>query len=177
MNDRDIDEELKEMYEEGSGAPKVLNSETLKTPLRSIPVVPPISVERGSSVLDAVRLMQEKHIGCVLVVRTGQLEGIFTERDLLMKIVGSGRDVSKTKVEEVMTANPEVLQSDDILAFALNYMHVGGYRYVPVVDDRQRPVGILTVKNVIDYLADYFPQEVLTLPPRPIRKTADREGA
>lgn len=177
MNDPDIDEELKEMYEEGSGAPKVLSSETLKMPIRSIPMVPPISLERSSSVLDAVRLMQEKHVGCVLVVRTDQLEGIFTERDLIMKIVGSGKDISKTKIEEVMTANPEVLQPDDILAFALNYMYGRGYSHVPVVDEKQRPVGMLSVKNVLDFLADYFPQEVLTLPPRPIRKTTNREGA
>ena len=177
MDVQDIDEELKEMYEEGSGEPKVLNSNTLKIPIKAMPVVPPIVVQRGASVLDAVRLMQEKHVGCVLVVKEGQLDGIFTERDLLMKTVGTGKDISKTKVEEVMTPNPEVLQPDDMLAFALNYMHVGGYRHVPVVDEKQRPVGVLSVKNVVDYLADFFPQEVLTLPPRPIRKTTDREGA
>lgn len=177
MDARDIDEELKEMYEEGSGEPKILNSNTLKIPIKAMPVVPPIVVQRGASVLDAARLMQEKHIGCVLVVREGLLDGILTERDLLMKTVGTGKDISKTKVEEVMTSDPEVLQPDDMLAFALNYMHVGGYRHVPVVDEKQRPVGVLSVKNVVDYLADFFPQEVLTLPARPIRKTTDREGA
>jgi len=121
--------------------------------------------------------MQEEHIGCVLVVKKGRLEGIFTERDILMKIVASGKDLARTKVEEVMTSDPEVLEPDDMLAFALKYMHLGGYRHLPVVDDRQHPVGILSVKNIVDYLADYFPQEVLTLPPRPIRSTNAREGA
>jgi CBS domain-containing protein len=177
MNGKDIDEELKEMYEEGSGEPKVLNSDTLKTPIKMIPVLPPIVVERGSYVLDAAKLMQEEHVGCVLVVKKGKLDGIFTERDILMKVFGSGKDFSKAKVEEVMTPDPETLEPDDILAYALNYMHVGGYRHVPVVDDRQHPVGIVSVKNIVDYLADYFPQDVLTLPPRPIRTTKEREGA
>jgi CBS domain-containing protein len=149
----------------------------LKIPIKMIPVLPPIAVERGSSVLAATKLMQEEHVGCVLVVKKGKLEGIFTERDILMKIVASGKDLGKTKVEEAMTPDPETLEPDDILAYALNYMHLGGYRHVPVVDDRQHPVGIVSVKNIIDYLAGYFPQDVLTLPPRPIRTTKEREGA
>jgi CBS domain-containing protein len=177
MDPNDVDEELKEMYEEGSGGGKVLNSDTLKIPIKMMPVLPPIVIERGSSVLDAAKLMQEEHVGCVLVVEKGKLNGIFTERDILMKVVGSEKDFSKTKVEEVMTPDPEALEPDDILAYALNYMHVGGYRHVPVVDDRQHPVGIVSVKNVVDYLAGYFPQDVLTLPPRPIRTTKEREGA
>jgi CBS domain-containing protein len=177
MDRKDIDDELKEMYEEGTGVPKALNSDTLKIPLKMVPVVPPIVVERGTSVLDAAKLMQKEHVGCVLVVEKGKLDGIFTERDILMKVVGSMSDLTKTKVEEVMTSNPEVLQPDDVLAYALNYMRVGGYRHVPVVDEQERPVGVVSVKNVVDYLADYFPQDVLSLPPRPIRTTKEREGA
>jgi CBS domain-containing protein len=176
VDGEDIQDELKEMYEEGSGKPKVLNSDTLKLPIKMIPVLPPIVVERGSSVLDAAKLMQEEHVGCVLVVRKGKLDGIFTERDILMKIVTSGKDLAKTKVEEVMTPDPETLEPDDILAYALNYMRVGGYRHLPIVDDRQHPVGIISVKNIVDYLADYFPHEVLTLRPRPIRSTNEHEG-
>jgi CBS domain-containing protein len=177
MDRKDIDDELKEMYDEGSGVPKALNSDTLKIPLKMVPVVPPIVVERGTSVLNAAKLMQKEHVGCVLVVEKGKLEGIFTERDILMKVVGTGSDLTKTKVEEVMTSNPETLQPDDVLAYALNYMRVGGYRHVPVVDEQERPVGVVSVKNIIDYLADYFPQDILSLPPRPIRTTKEREGA
>jgi CBS domain-containing protein len=177
MDRKDIDDELKEMYEEGSGAPKALNSDTLKIPIKMVPVVPPIVVERGTSVLNAARLMQKEHVGCVLVVEKGKLDGIFTERDILMKVVGSRSDLTKTKVEDVMTTNPETLQPDDVLAYALNYMRVGGYRHVPVVDQQERPVGVVSVKNIVDYLADYFPQDVLSLPPRPIRTTKEREGA
>ena len=177
MDAGEIDEELKEMYEEGSGESKVLNSETLKRPIKSLGLPPPVVVERGTSVLEAVRQMQDRHIGCVLITRNGVLDGIFTERDLLMKIVGTGKNLAATKVEEVMTASPEALQTDDMIAFALKYMHVGGYRHVPVVDDRDRPVYVVSVKDIVEYLAGYFPQEVLTLPPRPIRSTGPREGA
>ena len=177
MDGKDIDDELKEMYEERPGDSKALSSDALKIPIKMIPVLPPISIERESSALAAAKLMQEEHVGCVLIVKKGKLEGIFTERDILMKIVATGRDLSKTKVDAVMTPDPEVLEPDDSLAFALNYMHLGGYRHVPVVDDRQHPVGIVSVKNIIDYLAGFFPQDVLALPPRPIRTTNEREGA
>ena len=172
-----IDEELKEMYEEGHGEPKVLSSETLKQPIKSMPLKTPIVVERGTSVLAASRLMQDGHVGSVLVVKKGVLDGIFTERDLLMKVIGAGKEISKLKVEEVMTSNPAVLQPQDMIAFALNYMYVGGYRNVPIVDEQDRPVAVVSVKDVVAYLADYFPQEVLTLPPTPIRRTKAREGA
>jgi CBS domain-containing protein len=177
MDVKDIDEELKEMYEEGSGEPKVLNSDTLKAPIKSMDLVPAVVVERGTLLQEAVHRMQEKHIGCVLVVQKNVVEGILTERDLLMKVVGTTKDLSKLKVEEVMTPNPEVLQPDDMIAYALNYMHVGGYRHVPIVDGEGHPVAVISVKNIVSYLADYFPQEVLTLPPRPIRTTKTREGA
>ena len=177
MDVKDIDEELKEMYEEDSGAPKVLNSDTLKAPIKSMQLPAPVAVERGATVQDAARLMQERHIGCVLIVQNGVLDGILTERDLLMKIIGTGKDISKVKVEEVMTPNPAALQPDDMIAYALNYMDVGGYRHVPIVDEKERPLGVLSVKNIVEYLTDYFPQEVLTLPPRPMRTTKTREGA
>ncbi len=177
MDTKDIDEELKEMYEEGSEPPKVLNSQTLQSPISSMNLAKPVVVEVGTTVKQAIKLMQDKHIGCVLIGQKGKLAGIFTERDVLMKVIGSGHDPSKLKIDEVMCADPEVLQHDDMILFALNYMHLGGYRHVPIVDEQYRPVAVVSVKDIVNYLADYFPQEVLTLPPRPMRTTTAREGA
>src|SRR5262245_52098871 len=97
-------------------------------------VRPPVVVDASSTVIDAVNAMNEHHIGCVLVQRSGKLVGIFTERDVLTRV--AFRDGNRAlKVEAVMTPKPETLEATESLAFALNKMSVGGYRHIPVVDD------------------------------------------
>ena len=73
-----------------------------------------------------------------------------------------------------MTPDPEVLTPDAPIVYALNKMSVGGFRHVPLVDELQRPVGIVSVKDIIDYIVDFFPNDVLTVPPDPARAEAWR---
>jgi CBS domain-containing protein len=77
-----------------------------------------------------------------------------------------------------MTPDPETLELDDPIVWALNRMSVGGYRHVPLVDRDGRPVGILSVKDIVHYIVALFPNEVLTLPPDPARAEvwAGRDG-
>jgi len=77
----------------------------------------------------------------------------------------------------VMTRDPEVFQPEDSIAHILNAMHVGGYRHVPVVDDQQRPVAVISIKDIIGFILDHFAEDILNLPPKPIRTTDQREGA
>jgi CBS domain-containing protein len=120
--------------------------------------------------------MKEYRVGCVLVEKEGRLLGIFTERDILTKLVGTGYDPAKVQVDEVMTRDPETLTSDDPIAFAMQRMSVGGFRHVPLVDPNGRPVGILSVKDIVDYLAEHFPREVLNIPPEPGKQPRIPEG-
>ena len=173
----EIEEEIKEMYEESGGDPKVFDENTVKSPIRYLNVSKPILLEEGSSIAQALDLMKENRIGCMLVVRDGKLTGIFTERDVLLKTVGESLDPSAIPIEELMTRDPECLQLDDMIAFALNHMHIGGFRHVPLVDDEYKPVGIISIKDIVDYMVEHFSEEVLNLPPNPIRTTTEREGA
>src|SRR5262245_39695738 len=87
-----------------------LGEAILDKPIRSLPGLPaPISVPSGSSVRLAVERMNEHRIGCVLVEEHGRLIGIFTERDVLTRAVGTGVDIDSTKVDTVMTVDPECL--------------------------------------------------------------------
>jgi CBS domain-containing protein len=160
-------EEEQTIEERVAPARTVFDSYILQEPIRALPHAEPLSVTRETSVVEAVRLMQEHHVGCVLVQDEGRLVGIFTERDVLNKIVGSRRSPGRTKVGTVMTADPEALTADAPIAFALNLMSEGGFRHVPLVDNAHRPVGVLSVKHIVSYLAEFFPQEVRNLPPRP----------
>ncbi|MGH7786591.1 MAG: CBS domain-containing protein [Candidatus Binatia bacterium] len=138
----------------------------------------PLCVAPDISVADAVALMTEHRIGCILVVDAGRLTGVFTERDVLTKVVAGGLDAAATRVAQVMTAEPECLTLDDRVAYALNMMSVGGFRHIPLVDSEGRPTGVLAMRDVVDFIVDLFPAEVLNLPPSPAHAIArEREGA
>jgi signal-transduction protein with cAMP-binding, CBS, and nucleotidyltransferase domain len=136
-----------------------------------------VAVPLGTTIGQAARIMKEHRVGCVLVEDGGKLVGIITERDILTKLVGTGYDPAKVAVDGVMTSNPETLTPEDPIAFALQQMSVGGYRHVPLVDSDGHPVGILSVKDIVEYLTEHFPTEILNIPPEPGRQPRIPEGA
>ncbi len=175
MPDEYIDEELSQMYEEGEQK-KVLDSSTFQQPIKHLKVRKPAILSPAQTVSEAVGIMQKRRFGCVVVAEQEKLVGILTERDVLMKVVGV-KGAEKKTVKEVMTPDPEVFESDDSIAFVLNAMHVGGYRHVPVVDERKRPLAVVSIKDIVGFVLDHFPEDVLNLPPKPVRTTDQREGA
>jgi CBS domain-containing protein len=139
---------------------------------------PAVVVNPQTSVADAVALMKEHGTGCVLVQVDHKLVGIFTERDVLFRVVGSKLDPARIPVADVMTPDPETLTLKDELAWVLNLMAVGGFRHVPIVDEDGRPVGVLSVKHIVERMVEFFPKDVLTLPPHPGKDIVrTREGA
>jgi CBS domain-containing protein len=126
----------------------------------------PICLRDSAVVADAAHRMVHARQAAVLIVdAVGRLSGIFTERDLLTRVVGRGLDPKSTPLSAVMTPNPEVLSVTDRVAYAVHCMSVAGYRTVPLVDRDRKPVGIVTVSDVIRWLASLFPTTVLNLPP------------
>jgi CBS domain-containing protein len=81
----------------------------------------------------------------------GQLAGIFSERDVLLKAIGSGRALEEIKLAEVMTPKPVTLSPEHSIRFALHEMAVGGFRHIPLLRNRE-PVGIISARDVIGYL-------------------------
>jgi CBS domain-containing protein len=124
----------------------------------------------------AVRLMKQHRVGCVLVCRGDELVGIFTERDLMRRVLAAGLPLS-TCLEECMTIAPVVVRPKDSVATAVRHMEVGGYRHLPVVDEAGRPLGILSVKRIVHYLAEHFPATIYNLPPDPNIFPLRAEGA
>jgi CBS domain-containing protein len=139
----------------------------LREPLRALPVRPPLVLRASDSVTDAMRLMQREHRGCVLITEDGSeasvLLGIFTERDVLLRIVDRGKNPATLPLEAVMTSDPESLPANGTIAHALNKMSVGGFRHVPVVDEHHHPVFVVSVSDIVEFLVEAFPREVLTL--------------
>lgn len=138
----------------------------------------PVCVRDTVTVQDAVQAMVARGRASVLVVDAdGRLAGIFTERDVLRRVLGEAQDPSRTTVGTVMTRDPEALRMSDRVARALHCMSVAGYRTVPVVDDTGRPVGVVTATDVIRWLASLFPEAVLNLRPGDAIKNPHRIDA
>ena len=152
-------------------ATRVLDQRMIREPIRSLDPRSPLSLPPSASVREAIGMMREHRVGCLLVVDDGRLVGIITERDLLLKL--DQADLNRP-VREFMTPDPEVLAPEDPIVYALNKMSVGGFRHVPLVDGAGRPVGIVSVKDIIDYIVGFFPNDVLTVPPDTARGEAWR---
>lgn len=154
-----------------------LGTAILHLPIREVATLKPaICVGPDASLRAAVDQMKQHSAGCVLVEQEGRLLGILTERDVLTRVVGTGVDLDHTRVDTVMTPDPESLSPDDRVSYALNKMSIGGFRHIPLVADDGRPVGVVSMRNVVDYMVDLFRAEVLNLPPEP-RNARGREGA
>lgn len=170
------DDELERALEEESPGPSDLESVLVSERLTDAVSNPPLILESDANLAQAIRLMQKQKRGCVLLVSSGKLAGIFTERDLLLKIAGHPIDVERAKVSDYMTRDPVALPADSSVAFALNRMVVEGFRHIPLVDDEGRPTAVVSMRELIEYLTDFFRKDILTLPPEPRTAFRTPEG-
>jgi CBS domain-containing protein len=155
-----------------------LGAAILQLPIRELPTLRDVvCVAPDTTVRTAVECMNSHRLGCVLVEENERLVGIFTERDVLTKIVGGNLDADATRMDSVMTRDPESLAPDDRVSFALNMMTVGGFRHIPLVDQDGRAAGVVSMRNVVDYMVELFRTEVMNLPPSPRQLLQTREGA
>ncbi|MBM3995990.1 MAG: CBS domain-containing protein [Planctomycetes bacterium] len=134
----------------------------------------PWIVQATQPVSDAVKLMREKRVGCVLVCEQRRIVGIFTERDLLRRVLTKAKPLD-LPISECMTPAPVTVHPKDSISIAIKRMQKGGFRHLPVVVD-DRPVGILSVKRIVHYLVEHFPTMVYNLPPHPPPAPPKREG-
>jgi CBS domain-containing protein len=100
-----------------------------------------------------VEIFQKEGKGCVLVYKNKKMVGILSNRDLLLRSSGKNKNLSQTRVSELMTPNPEYVKPDDPLAYAVNKMALGGYRHVPVLREDGTPISILLIRDVLRQLS------------------------
>jgi len=169
-----LDEYSESLETEFRKLEETLLSETVKLLAPS----EPIRLGAEATVREAVaQMVAHRRAGVVVVDEAGRLTGIFTERDVLTRVVGQGRDLDRTRLVEVMTPEPEAVAPDDRICYAINRMNNAGYRTVPIVDQEHRPIGIVTVNDVVKWLAQIFPEAVLNLRPGDRLKRPSRVDA
>jgi len=105
--------------------------------------------------------------GAVLVEEDGALVGIFTERDLLNRVDYTDQLWSHLIVRDVMTPHPMVIRPDDSLSEALRRLTAGHRRHLPIVDERGHVLGMVSIRDILTFVAERFPEEMMNLPPHP----------
>lgn len=146
-------------------------------PISALGLPSPVSIGRDSSVGRALAALQREGQGYVLVVdEAGRPAGIMSEREVLMRIVA--RDVKYDEnVDKYLAHGLETLTTRDPIARAVQMLGEGGDRNIPVVDDDGVATAVLRTLDIIHFLAEAFPAQVLNLPPRPHQLIAEPEGA
>jgi len=146
--------------------------------LRALSRRQPVTVPPGTSLAECVRAIQRSGTGDSVFVceAGGRLVGVLTERDIFARIVGGTIDLGQP-VERLMTTEPRTLDLDQTIRDAIVLMETGRYRNVPVVDAAGNLVGVVRQSDIIKYLAESFPEELLNLPPRPHQRLKEPEGA
>ena len=138
----------------------------------------PLTVRPGTSLRDCLERIREGGTGDSVFVTDpdGMLRGVLTERDIFARLVGRDVDLDQP-VEALMKGHPWTLHLDQPVRHAIDLMQTGRYRNVPLVDEAGHLLGVIRPVDVLKYLAEAFPEELLNLPPRPHQRIRESEGA
>jgi len=126
-------------------------------PISILGPVRPIVAGPTTRVREVVRMLAEHNVGCVLVVFCDVPVGIFSERDLLMRIGDRLDELGDPPIRHFMPPAPETLSPDASIAFALNRMALCDFRHIPI-EQNERPVGVISVRDVLRYVGQQFPE-------------------
>jgi CBS domain-containing protein len=121
-----------------------------------------VTFSPDTPVREVVDAMAKRRFGAVPVVEDGRLVGIFSERDVLVRVVAAGKDPETTRLGEVMTANPDTVKSSDAVLHALDLMNEHGYRHLPVVDDGQL-IGLVSIRDLYRSVKEQMDSDILLL--------------
>jgi CBS domain-containing protein len=106
------------------------------------------SIDAGRTVLEAARFMMEHNIGALPVLRNGELAGIFSERDIMNRVVAVGRTPGTTAVSEVMTPNPRAVPIEETIEECLFIMREFGFRHLPIVEGKELK-GLVSLRDIL----------------------------
>jgi signal-transduction protein with cAMP-binding, CBS, and nucleotidyltransferase domain len=136
---------------------------------------PPLVLDSKVCIRDVIEAMRLRGSGYALLETEGRLAGIFTERDVLLSVLGHA-SVLQEPVANLMTVEPARVSESDPVWRVIVMMHEGGYRQVPVVDREDSIVGCVRHKDIAAYLVNHYSAQVLNLPPDPDQIARNPEG-
>jgi len=141
----------------------ILDNRFMSQSIGLLDPVQPLSLHQTQSVGDALAVLKEKRIGCVVITdEADRLVGIFTERDIILKLDLENLN-SEQLLAELMTKDLKTASMTDSIAFVLQLMSQGGFRHVPIVDENNFAVGLISVKDIIDAVVNRITKEIANL--------------
>lgn len=162
-----LEEELAIMEEREEEDARVFELASLDTRIEELPLRPLLRLDGRATIAEAAAAMIEAHVGAIGVTAEDSVVGIFTERDLLVRVVAGGRDPRTTCLFEVMTPSPECLRTDDTLAFVAHEMLIEGFCHVPIGDVGGEVCHLVSLRDVVSYLLRPVEARISTTPPMP----------
>lgn len=139
-----------------------LERDLLCRPLGDLAVPSYAVIGPNVPVRDAVRALIQTRHPCAIVVDRDRIVGIFTERDVLMRLAGPFDTMTDAPISDYMTTDPETLRHTDAVVFGLNRMMVGGYRHIPIERDGKL-YGVVSVRDVLKYLVQRLDEPELAV--------------
>jgi len=133
-------------------------------PLKNLMLSDSITFSEKEPLKNVIKAMQSNATGSVLIFNGDELEGIFTERDFITRIIGQNIALN-IPVHEYHTREVYTLSINDSLEDAVRLMVQKKIRHIPLLNESGKAQKIISIRDVIDYLAEFFPHEVLNLPP------------
>jgi CBS domain-containing protein len=134
-----------------------------------------IQAPSDTSIKEAVELMRKESSAYIVVTDDTRVVGMMTETDVCRKILNHAVDWT-APLKDYMTPTPVVLRPDDTVAKAIALMAEQNVYHIPLIDERQRLVGVLSVRTLIRFLAEFYPSEIYNLPPDPHQLARSEEG-
>ncbi len=145
--------------------PRPIEEILRQTKVRDLKLQSDQRIDPATPLTEVYRAFDEQNLGGVMVCEGDRVVGIFTQRDVLHRTALENLDPA-TPVSAVMSDRPVTVGLDHDLAEAIRVMVKGAYRHIPVVDDDNLQVGLLSSQVILRFIADHFPEEVLNLPPK-----------
>lgn len=151
--------------------------ELATTPVSTLARPDPLSVTPETPLGEVVEQMREQKRGAVVITDgEGKLAGIFTERDLMLRVDHATNAWRKQPISSAMTSTPRTLEARASVAKAIRMMTRGTFRHVPIVDEDRRCIGMLSISAILQYIVQHYPEEFINLPPDPKREASKRWG-
>ncbi len=151
--------------------------EIASTPVNEITIREPVRVAPSATLLDVVTRMREKRRGSAIIEEGGKVVGIFTERDLMLRVDHtSGQGWHQKPISDFMTKNVVMISTRESISTAVQRMKTGDFRHLPVDQGPGKPVGLISIRDILAYIAEHYPAEFLNLPPDPEHEARRRWG-
>ena len=138
-----------------------------ETPIGTIVRRQPVRMPPDTTLGEVVATLRDKGRGAVLVEEAGRITGIFSERDVMLRIDHADPSWTSRPVHEVMTRAPRTIREDEPIESALNLMLTGGHRHLPIVDAAGALIGIVSIRDILIHIVGFFPADFINLPPDP----------